>query len=203
MRFNVKNVPAAVLLGICLAGTSVGAAVVNFDDLTPGFIPSSYDGFNWGPDWAVEDNADYNAGYGNSVTFPSAPNAAYNGYGDVTVSLSSGSAFDFNGADFTEWAYDNADWSEGATSITVDGYNGATLVGSATEALSPSGFTYLNANLDDVTSLVFNNGGTSGQWWLMDNFTYNSAPDGGSTISFLGMGLAGLVALRRKLMPKA
>jgi len=200
----MKLLKLVLVVGSALAtisGAMAANTVINFDDLSSGeAIPSSYQGFNWSGDWYAYSQDDYSANYGNSVTFPSYPNAAYNGFGVVDVSLSSGAAFDFVGAYFTGWAENNGNASFTAPSITVTGYNGATLVGSATMSLATDQFTWLAGNLDDVTSLDFNNGGADGQWWLMDNFTYSGAvPDGGMTIALLGGALVGLQALRRKL----
>jgi len=199
----MKLLKLVLVVGSSLATISGAMAdtVVNFDDLTSGqAIPGAYQGFNWSANWYAYSVIDYNGNYGNTATFPSDPNAAYNGFGVVDVSLSSGAAFDFVGAYFTGWAENDATATFTAPSITVSGYNGATLVGTATMNLSPSSFTWLAANLDNVTSLDFNNGGASGQWWLMDNLTYSGAvPDGGMTIALLGGALVGLQALRRKL----
>lgn len=193
---------AFLLAGVALLASSgrLAANVIGFDDLpSETAIPTNYDGFTWGTDWYVISQSDYNGDYGNAVTFPSEANAAYNGFGVVDVSLSSGAAFDFNGAYFSGWAEGDEPVAYTAPSITVTGWNGATLVGTVTMSIPTNGFAWLSANLDDVTSLDFNNGGVDGQWWLMDNFTYNQSavPDQGGALELLGAGMLLLVGYSR------
>jgi hypothetical protein len=187
-----------IAAGLALAGfaTRASADVLTFDNLSPGSvpIPANYGGFTWSSDFYSYDQADYN-GYGNSVTFPSGTEAAFNAFGDMTVSLSSGTAFNFDGAYFTSWQ------GYGTPTITVTGYNGATLVGSDSMAITSSGFTWLGGELDNVTSLQFTGAGPH-EWWLMDNFTYNqqsSAPDAASTLALFAVACLGVAGLRRKL----
>lgn len=112
--------------------------------------------------------------------------------------MTSGSTFDFIGASFTGWAYNN-DYNSSFTSrtITVEGYSGGSLVGSVSMNLSASQYDWLSTNLLGVDELRFQNDGIAGRWWLMDNFTYEPVPEP-ATLALLGTGLAGLVLRRRR-----
>ena len=210
--------------GLVLANFAGKASAdeLNFDNLNAAgqgnnmALPSNYGGFYWDTSFGVTDNYDYNFVNPNTglidgpqynfLTFPTQPNAVFNWYDSVTVSSST--PFTFTGASF-------AGWGDGvsAPSITITGYNGATEVGSVTTTLSSNGFTFLSANIQDVTSLVFNDGAnspdiygnpSSNDYWLMDDFTYTynnefnanndpSVPDSGATAALLGCALAALV----------
>jgi hypothetical protein len=189
-----RSVLTVSLLAIS-AVTPVRADVLNFDDVNTGGVtaamPSGYGGFTWDANWYVADNGWYNSTYSNTVSFPSAPNAAYNGFGVVTVSLN-GSPFSFDGADFASWVANDSRQSFSSVSVTVDGYLNGNLVGQVTTDLAPDGsFTFLTASsaFNDVDSLQIVNDGVSGHWWLMDNFTFGApitaTPEPSSLIGLL------------------
>jgi hypothetical protein len=109
----------------------------------------------------------------------------------------------FNGADFSSFAGNDAYQSYSSTTITIDAYDaGSNFLGSCGASLSPSSYNFLTCNIANVSTLVFHNDtGTSGRWWLMDDFTYNQSatPEPGS-LMLLGSGVVGLAGmLRRKL----
>jgi hypothetical protein len=187
---------AAVLLA-CLLPLS--AAVLTFDDVTGGGtqLPAGYGGFNWDSNFYVYDSSAYDSGYGNTYTFPSDPNAVYNAFGVLTMSVT-GTPFTFDGAYFTGWAEDNSYANYTATSISIDGYLGGNLVGTVSTGLPADSFVWLGADMM-VDTLVFTSS-NSGNWWLMDNFTYNSAiPEPGTLLlCAAGLLLAGTLKLRRR-----
>jgi hypothetical protein len=191
----------AVVALFALAVAPARAEVVNFDDL-PVFtiVPSNYAGLTWGPDWTVVDDAEY-AGYGNTYGAPSPRTAAYNGDGVLSVSLTSGADFDFIGAYFTGWASDDDYAPYTSTSITVEGYNGGSFVGSVSMPLSADRYDWLAANLRGVDELRFRNDGVDARWWLVDDLTYEPVPEPG-TLALLGGGLAGLFLRRRRPRPR-
>ena len=168
-----------LLTGILASGAQ--AAVINFDDLTNlAPIPSGYGGINWDSNAYALDDAEFANSFFNSYGSPSGEFAAYNGFGVPSITISSPVAFDFNGASFTGLATRNSFVSFTATDVTVLGYNGATLVGSVSMALSANSYQWLQADLLGITSLVITNSNTNagvrGRWWLMDDFTYNQTP---------------------------
>jgi hypothetical protein len=205
-----RIVPALALLGL-LAGAAGSAradvVTVNFDDLSPGFVPSSYDGFNWGSNWGVDDTSDYESSYGNTYGAPSPPNFAYNAYGTMQVALSGGQNFDFLGAQVSTWAGNDQFAGYSSATVTATGYLNGVLVGSSTATLTPTGFTPWSANLMDVNSLVFSNDGVDGHWWLIDNMTFNvpsiaSVPEP-SMLIFGGIGAVAFIGFGRRRRKRA
>lgn len=150
--------------------------VVNFDDIPVpeegfGFIPENYAGLSWSSNWAVMSDSYYSSIYQNTYGSPSGQNAAYNGYGTLTVSVSNNSPFTFRGASFAGWGFFNAvDPTRSATSITVEGYRQGQLMSSKTMGLLSSGYQWLQADLQGIDELRFISSDNQ-RWWLMDDLT--------------------------------
>lgn len=172
-------------IGLGLLATQVApAAVLHFDDLTTTSwesLPPAYGGFEWSPDPGdfefVAKNC-YQFDYGNVlIEFPSGSSAVYNGDGAVTVVVSSQTPFRFIGADFAYWSeFSGFSAVASSRSVTVNGYLGGQLVGSATMPLGPT-FRTLEAQFARVDRLEFLNDGKTRHFWLLDNFTYAPAPE--------------------------
>src|SRR5437764_11894285 len=102
---KMRFLALALVLMIAFAGVASADTVLTFGPAvssSENSMPGGYGGFNWGSNWWVESNGEYNGVYGNSYGAPSG-GAAFNGFGVLNVSLNSGSAFNFVGADFTGW----------------------------------------------------------------------------------------------------
>ncbi len=117
------------------------------------------------------------------------------------TTVSSAIPFTFNGADFSSFAGSDAYQSYSSTTVLIDAYDsGSNFLGSCGATLSPSSYNFLTCNIANVSSLVFHNdSGTSGRWWLMDDFTYNSSatPEPGTLVMF-GSGIIGLAGILRR-----
>lgn len=210
LRHAWRPLAAAALLLAAQAASR--ADVVDFDsdvDQRPewgglGWTYQFSHGFDWGsPGWAIVSD-EFMAPYGNSFDSPSGQNAVFNGgTGDpmstLTVRRESG-AIDFQGLNVATWGREDAMAGFSATQLTVEGYNGQTLVGSLSVGLSATGYQWVNANFQGVTELRFSV--EPGKYWLLDDLTYqpSTVPEPStalmSALGLLGMGL--FIARRRR-----
>ncbi|WP_426437758.1 nidogen-like domain-containing protein [Bradyrhizobium genosp. P] len=161
--------------------TQAEATTLTFDDLPAGgiVVPNGYGSLNWSNFDYLHGPSIYPSGYFFGTV--SAPNVAYNGYGNPASV--SGAAFDFIGADLT------SAWNNGLT-ITVDDYNNGTLLDEKTVVVNTTSPTWFEFDFTDITNLVFtSSGGTSagyngsGTQFALDNFTYSEFSSGGNNSS--------------------
>ena len=199
----MRNVCLTALVILALPMFSF-ATVLTFGPLCSGSCVGTalgtYGGFTWSGDMYAVGNGYYDSTYGNTYGAPSG-GAAYNGFGDDGTSVTSATPFTFIGADFTAWAGDDTYQSYSSLTVTVAGFDSSMhLVGVCGQTLSAFGYNFLPCDLANVSTLVFHNDiGTSGHWWLMDDFTYSTTPEPGTLLMF-GSGVLGLAGLiRRKL----
>ena len=169
---------------ILLSGLIVGfigsanAVTVNFDDLNAtntggghfiNDLATNYQGFTWDTNWLVGNNTFIKSFSGSTFDVPSLQNAVWNKSADPLLSLSNGTDFNFIGASFAGFKGYESD------TITVNGYNNGSFIGTVSAALSTDGsFSVLAANLNGVDQLDFITGTTG--TWLMDNFEYVAVP---------------------------
>lgn len=168
-----------------------------------GDVPGSYAGLNW-TGWEVMNRDTYNTIYGLSeAALPSNPNFAYSGHDTDTLTMSSGTSFDFLGANVSAWSGSLASPGS-ATSLTITGYLNNAIVSSISASLS-SEWTTIGGISGPVDRLEFSNAGELGGYFRMDNLNYATVESGqGSAVpepmSFvlIGTGLLGLGLLRRR-----
>ena len=161
---------------------------------------SNYGGLNWDSNTFVYDVGNYTNLYGNSVTFPSDPNAVYNGFGALTINVTSPSAIILGDASFLGWGASNSVQSYTSTTVSVEGFLNGNPVGTWSTALSTTGFTDLIFGGAQVNAFAVTSSGDQ-QWWLMDNLTFNAATTplpAALPLFATGLGASGLLGWRRK-----
>ena len=140
--------------------------------------------------------------YNNTYGTPSSPNFAYNGGDGYKTISTSGTAFNFDGAYVTSFAQNNGYQSFSSQNLTINAYNGASLVGTWTGSLSPSSFVALPtaAHFLNVTSLEFISD-AEGKYWGLDDFAFSAVPEPTTMIAgallLLPFGASTLRVLRR------
>jgi len=207
----------------------VTAEVIDFDNLGGllGNNPTNTSGLYWNDDpvgFQTDGfqfdmaliNQDYFSTYSNTSDLPSGSIAAYsnndsnNPFSEVTVSTLDGSLFNFIGAQFGGFTYNNTVPWYAATSLTIEGYAAGNLVNSVLFDPLETGFQDNFVGLYGVDTLVFTatqgtydysslgltNQGT-GSYWMMDDFEYSKVPEPASML-LLGCGLLGLAVLRKR-----
>ncbi|MEN9868241.1 MAG: hypothetical protein RL748_3831 [Pseudomonadota bacterium] len=180
-------VAAALVVGTLSAGVA-SADTITFDNLATGFIANGYAGFDWNNFYNT--SAPANSGYvGGTV---SAPNIAFNAYGNA-ASFSKATAFSLDNAFFT------GAWNDGLQIHVVGTGGGNTFTKDFTvNAVSP---TQVFFNWSGITSVSFSSSGGvphpgyngAGTHFALDNLTVNAAPV--PEPETYAMMLAGLVAL--------
>jgi hypothetical protein len=199
---------------ICFSAVGAQANLITFDDLaTPnsgggvsnwGLVPNAYDGFNW-VGWEVTQGTgagnSYVNVYNNTDSIPSDQNFIYNGGdGNLVVTTSSGTEFDFLSAYLSSFVQNNTLQGFSATSVTIEGYLGATLVQSDTVDLTNQFVKYTFAGFTDIDTLKFTST-AEGKYYGMDNFESAPVPEP-ATLLLMGLGSgimgAGIKRLRKK-----
>lgn len=197
----MKQILLASLL--FLGSASVFAETITFDDL-PGndtVIANGYGGLNWDNFASLDPTTLSNpsSGYTNGIV--SAPNVAFNLYGNP-ASISSSTPFLFNSGYFT------AAWNDGLA-ILVNGYLNGTLVDSKSFVVNTDSPTLEVFNWANIDSLTFiSSGGTnvgyggSGTHFALDNLTVNApspVPLPGTLVLMGGgLGVMGFFTRRKK-----
>ncbi|MDT8283217.1 MAG: VPLPA-CTERM sorting domain-containing protein [Gammaproteobacteria bacterium] len=181
------------------------AAIITFDDVTTRQTSSIVDGYN-GFDWS-----DIQVGGGTPAWWPGSgfENGRVSeeyvawapGLIPQTITLSAGGVFDFNGAYFT------SAWNTGLN-ITVEGLLNGSVIYDSALLFNTDIPTWFSLNFSAIDALRISAGGGvnaglggSGEFWVMDNFTFNEAIPGvpiPAAIWLFCSGLLGLVGMARR-----
>lgn len=153
--------------------------LITFDDLTPSpflgsAIPSPYDGLYWSNFYVLDGQEQYSTN-GYLLGIVSAPNVAFNGYGDP-ASITANGSFNFISACLTAAWMDNLQ-------VEAQGYSNGVLLYDTTTALSavtPQVVTYNYMGVDEVDFRSFGGSphpgwASGGEQFVMDNVQYYDA----------------------------
>lgn len=194
-EFFMKKI-GVLLIGFLLL-VSVGlvnASVLDFESLTTSNAESlslnnqGYGGFTWDNTWYLYSDNVF------STPAHSGDYAIVNNFGanPAGLSIASSSTFDFNGVWIAGWDFDSPQ------QIKVQGFDASNnLIGETAWLAVTSGVnSYLDANFQNVTRIDF----VGGQYFTLDDFTYNESlhtPEP-ATFMLFGLGLLGLAGVSRK-----
>lgn len=196
MRRRTAICGLAIGLTLAVACTSFAdMTVIDFDDIATGSagwaqLPAGYMGFTWGGDWEVISQSLYNSYPGTQDSFPSSPNAAYNGYdgGANLLTTSSGLPFTLNSVAASRFV----GAAPQSSTLTVTGYLGASLVGSDTLTLSNTFVTWAPSLGGLVDSVEFTADSAANYVYLVDDITVTPVPVPGAVLlGMFGLGVAG------------
>jgi hypothetical protein len=212
MKKNLLRLVIILALAVVIyrPGLALATTIYNFDDITLtqnagswDYLPTSYQGLTWTGFEVISQNVGTYAykNYGNTNTFPSGTQAAYNGGtgGYKTVTIDFGGLTDVQSAYFSAWASSDHLGPYSASQLTINGYNGTSLVGSQVVTLTAN-FALTPINLGGlVTRITFTKAepDLDNHYWLMDDLQVNGAPIP-PTVLLLLSGLAGLGLLHRR-----
>ncbi|MEN0038813.1 MAG: PEP-CTERM sorting domain-containing protein [Cellvibrio sp.] len=204
--YKTKSLLLTLLLSLGLSSAlSTQAAVITFDDLPEtdiGSISEGYGGFNWGDSFLTNvayAHKDAIPGTGFETGVVSGNYAAFNFL--ATTSVISGEKFDFNGA------YLTAGWNDGLN-IEVTGFLDNLALFTKTVVVNTSAAQWFDFNFAGINSLSLRAwGGVSidpnngGEFFVMDNFTFNETPAAAvpesSSLALLLLGVAGILLGRK------
>lgn len=198
MKTRILAMFTTTLLVAILLAARAHAGVITFDDLDAKGKLSSigvdnpYGGLTFDKNWYLGDTSV--GGYGNAAH--SGSNFVNNGFGVKSLSVTSGTGFDFAGAWFAAPTINGTQ----ATSVNLTAYDAlGALIGTTGDIAITNSFLFIAANFDDVARLVITR---DKGYFVMDDFTLADAAAPSAVpepagVFFAGLGLVGLLRRRR------
>jgi hypothetical protein len=183
------------------------AIVLTFDDVSVfqrAEVPAGYGGFFWEPSWETQTYSFYNSDWSNTLSPVSAGNHLVN-YGNAEVAaITLGDDFVFNGAYLTGYTNHDEAQSYTASQVVFSGWRDGVEVANYTAYLTVGSMLYFETGWDMLLDVVVFRTPHTGDWFLMDNFTYNEDNSGSeipepASMLLLGLGLLGGASMRGRL----
>ncbi len=190
----MKFTRIALAVSIAALTSAAHATVLDFEGLTSNSADSlsgvagNYGGFSWDSSFFLFRNPPYSAQVG------SGQYGIVNNYGTspANITITSASTFDFTSAFFGGWDFNPP------SSVTVNAYDaGNVLIDTANVAITIGVGSVVNFNWTGVSKLEI----TGGQFYTMDDFTFNenrTVPEPGSLALVALAALAAAGAVRAK-----
>ena len=184
-----------------------GTITLDFENLTTTsvseILPIDYAGFNWsGGDWELVSDIfmTRTEDFANTYDSPNGDYAVDSKDGLASVIFTHQNDFDFLSFDASTYAYQDTFESWSSLTLTVEGYNNGSFIGSSVFDLSSTSYTNFSANLLGVDEIRFLNDGVSTyRYWLADNFLIETSTVPAPAAFWLfSSGLVGLIGMRKK-----
>ena len=194
---------ASLFVFLAMSGPAYATIIIlDFEGVTTvdtAPLPNDYLGFDWsGGDWELVSDSIYTGIFGNSYDSPNGSYFLDSTNGLASVTFTNNTEFDFLSLDASTFAQSDGFVGFSSLTLTVEGYNSGSLLGSTTLVLSSSSFINYSVNLFGVDEIRFLSDGAF-RFWTADNFEIQlqSVPEP-TTLALFGIGLAGMGLMRRR-----
>ena len=195
------KIPLVLAVGAAASVAIATPVTLDFEGQGYGDVSAvgAYGGLTFGANALTYTEASYQSGYSNTTTF-NGDIAMFNGSGVVTVAATAGGDFDAISAISAWWGASDSQQSFSSTSITIEGWDDGSMVGTSTISLGQN-FQTINLGFSSIDELRFINDGTDGRWYFVDDLVIDFDPQViplPTASALAGLGLLGLGVRRRR-----